>query len=184
MATIKATFGQGGSGLTPAGSAGSPGLAGILRDIADDLAAETSSNGLVCLPPTSGSTQATGAGGAMDWQVDITAGFVVVNSVEQAFAIQADFDVFSGASPIVDGNSIVGALVASEAAGSVALEVVLGASAVTGSEVAPTDAEITAGVGHSRWVKIAELTINRTGDTTVTQSQANAARMTLLTIKG
>ena len=37
MATILATFGSGGAGLTPSGSSGSPSLATILRDIADDL---------------------------------------------------------------------------------------------------------------------------------------------------
>jgi hypothetical protein len=37
MAAIPATFGTGGSGLTPGQSAGDPNLATILRDIADDL---------------------------------------------------------------------------------------------------------------------------------------------------
>lgn len=37
MAAIRSDFGIGGSGLTPRGQ-GTPALAGILRDIADDLA--------------------------------------------------------------------------------------------------------------------------------------------------
>ncbi len=148
----------------------------LIAKLDTDFGAQNQISGLTCLPPTNASTQATGATGDMDWNVDITEGFVVVNAVELAFAVDADFDVFSAASAVVDGNSQVGALVASEAAGTVSLEMVFGAAATTGTEVAPTDAEITTGVGHARWVKIAELTINRTGDTTVTQSQANAAR--------
>jgi len=177
MGTINKGDYDGGRNITP--GSGARTLVGDLQDVADDMASLHNSravDGLVCLPPTSASTQATGASGAMDWNVNVTEGFVLVNGVEAAFAVAADFDVLSAASPIVDGNSIVGALVASEASGTTSLEVVNGASAVTGLEVPPTDAEITTGVGHSRWVKIAELTINRTGDTTVTQSQKNSAR--------
>jgi hypothetical protein len=39
MATIKTTFGSGGAGVTPGGASGSPNLATVLRDIADDLTA-------------------------------------------------------------------------------------------------------------------------------------------------
>ena len=39
MATIKENFGSGGSGLTPNKSAGTPSLATILREIADDFTA-------------------------------------------------------------------------------------------------------------------------------------------------
>jgi hypothetical protein len=37
MAVIKANFGSGGSGITPNRSAGTPWLAQILRDMADDF---------------------------------------------------------------------------------------------------------------------------------------------------
>ena len=37
MAAISTRFGSGGSGLTPGGASGSPSLATVLRDIADDL---------------------------------------------------------------------------------------------------------------------------------------------------
>lgn len=43
MGAIKTTFGTGGSGLTPTHSLGQSDLAGILRDIAADLAAIKSS---------------------------------------------------------------------------------------------------------------------------------------------
>ena len=39
MAAISERFGSGGANLAPGGSAGSPSLAEVLRDIADDLAA-------------------------------------------------------------------------------------------------------------------------------------------------
>lgn len=198
MTTINSDTFEGGAKTYPDGTSNH--LAKTLQEVADDLTSVhghvtsllTKVEGLACLPPTNASTQATGATGALDWNVDITQGFVVVNGVEVAFDVQADFDVFSDPSPIIDGESIIGALVASEAAGTTSLEVVNGAAATTGSQVAPTDAEITTGVGHARWVKITELTLNRTGDTTVTQSQANAARESfqsgalnaLLTIKG
>lgn len=182
MSTINKGDYDGGRNTTTA--SGPRDLAGDLQAVADDFtnlhshltALLTKVSGLVCLPPTNASTQATGASGALDWNVDISEGFAVANAVEATFAVQADFDVFSDDSPVTDGQSIVGALVASEAAGTTSLEVVNGAAATTGSQVAPTDAQITTGVGHARWVKIAELTLNRTGDTTVTQSQKNSAR--------
>jgi hypothetical protein len=39
MAQISPRFGSGGANLTPGGASGSPSLADVLRDIADDLAA-------------------------------------------------------------------------------------------------------------------------------------------------
>jgi hypothetical protein len=38
MATIKTSFGSGGSNLTPGGASATPSLATALRDVADDLA--------------------------------------------------------------------------------------------------------------------------------------------------
>ena len=37
MATIKASFGSGGTNMTPGGASAQPSLATVLRDIADDL---------------------------------------------------------------------------------------------------------------------------------------------------
>lgn len=39
MATIKTTFGSGGANVTPGTASGSPSLALVLRDVADDLTA-------------------------------------------------------------------------------------------------------------------------------------------------
>jgi hypothetical protein len=57
---------------------------------------------------------------------------------------------------------------------------VKGTPDTTGTQVAPTDAEIQTAVGAGNdWVKIAECTLNRTGDTTVTESQDNTGRPVL-----
>jgi hypothetical protein len=128
--------------------------------------------------PTTGSTQASGVGNT-DWNVDIDAMVVVVGGVAKHFEDQADYDVHSGSllTGLSNGNSVIAALVAKNVSGTVSLAVVKGTAATTGSQVAPTDAEIQAGVGAGNdWVKLAEITINRTGDTTVTQSQDNTKR--------
>jgi hypothetical protein len=135
--------------------------------------------GMLAGTPTTGSTQATGAAGVTDWNVNIAAGLVTVGGVIQEFAAQADYDVHSGSvyTGLINGNSAIVALVAKNVAGTVSLALVKGTAAVTGSQVAPTDAEIQASVGAANsWIKIAELTINRTADTTVTQSEDNEKR--------
>ena len=177
MVAIKATFGTGGSGLTPKGQ-GDPTLAQALRDGIDDVnsiagaSADGVLMGLRAGTPTTASDQLTGAGGNLDWNVDVEAGSCVVNDVEGNFEAEADHDVTSGSAIITDGQSIYAWLVASEAAGTVSKEVVLGTAATTGEQVVPTDAEITTGVGHENWTKLALLLINRTADTTVTQSES------------
>lgn len=159
-----------------------------LMDVATDLAglqqtAATSASlgqsygvmdGLVVSDPTTPSTQASGVGNT-DWNVDVSAGVAVVNDVEKAWAAQADFDVHSGSLLLADGESVAGFMVMSEASGTVTMSAVLGAAATTGTQVAPTDAEITTAIGHSNWQKLAAILLNRTGDTTVTQSQDNAS---------
>lgn len=137
--------------------------------------------GCECETPTTGSTQATGATGVTDWNVNLRAGVVIVGGVALNVADDADYDVHSGS--IVTGlqstYTVVAALVAKNVSGTVSLQVVLGTAALTagGTAVGPTDAVIQAAVGAANsWVKIAELTINRTADTTVTQSQDNSKR--------
>lgn len=181
MSAIKQNFGSGGANLVPNAGQGEPTLAEALRDAADDLAdiagskAEGSGivDGMYAKDPTTGSSQLTGTGNT-DWNVDIQAGVVEVNAVPKDFAAQADFDIHSGShvdAGFTDGKSIVAAVVAKNVAGTVSMDKVLGTPATTGSEVAPTDAEIQTAVGASnKWAKICECTLNRTGDTTVTES--------------
>ena len=125
--------------------------------------------------PTTGSTQGSGAAGATDWNVNIEAGIVVVGGVAKDFAAQADYNVHTGSvypGLTAASKSAIAAIVCKNVSGTVTMVVVEGTVATTGSQVAPTDAEIQAAVGAGNaWVKIAEVTINRTADTAVTQSE-------------
>ncbi len=128
--------------------------------------------------PTNASTQASGVGNT-DWNVNLSAILVTVDGVSQHFVPQADYDVHSGSllTGLADTYSVRAALVAKNVAGTVSLAVVKGTAALTAAVVAPTDAEIQSGVAAGNaWVKIAELTINRTGDVTVTQNEDNGKR--------
>lgn len=165
------------------------GLSEDLRDVADDLAglqptstsyvdlAQNNSifTGLVGIAPTTPSSQITGAGNT-DWNVDITTGSCIVNSVEGTFAAQADFDMHSGSQLLTNGQSVYAWIVAAESGGTVTQTKVVGTPATTGSQTIPTDADITTGVGHANWIKLTLCLLNRTGDTTVTQSQSNIYR--------
>lgn len=147
------------------------------------LEAETRANlvhqGMLVGTPTTGSTQATGAG-ASDFNVDITPGILAVNGKVKEFAAQADFDLASAGSAIItNGQSIVVSIVAYQnvVSGAIGLRTFRGAAATTGSEEPISDADITAGFGSNTvWYRLANVTVNRTGDTTVTQSHDNTAR--------
>jgi len=81
----------------------------------------------------------------------------------------------------VIGASAVAAIVAYGTAGTIL--VVRGAAATTGSQVAPTNAAIQTAVdlltSGAPWVKLGETTLNRTGNTTVTQTYDNTQRPSL-----
>jgi len=129
--------------------------------------------------PTTASTQLTGAG-VTEWRVDIEALLVAVGGVLAEIAAAADFVIHDTTNLFADGESVIAALVAKNVSGTITVVAVKGAAAVTGSQVAPTDGEIQTAVGAGNdWIKIAECTINRTGDTSVTQSQDNTFRPAL-----
>jgi hypothetical protein len=134
--------------------------------------------GLIAGVPTTPSSQAAGVGNTT-WQVNLSPGFVVVNGVAKDFDVQADYSIHSGSmyTDLHSGDSAIATVVAKNVAGTVSLHVVKGAAAVTGSQVAPSDAAIQAAVGAGNaWAKVSECTINRTGDDTCTQSQVNILR--------
>jgi hypothetical protein len=182
MADIPENWGTGGTPLSPTGVDSQPTLAAAMRDVADDLADFGSAQadgsgvieGLFVTDPTTGSSQLTGVGNTT-WNADVRAGLCEVNAVFKEFAAQADFSIHSGShvdAGFIVGASIMAAIVCKNVAGTVTMVAVKGAAATTGSQVAPTDAEIQAAVGASNgWCKVAECTLNRTGDTTVTESQ-------------
>jgi hypothetical protein len=137
----------------------------------------TVANGLMAAAPTTPSTQATGTGNTA-WRVNLDKGVVVVGGVRKEFAAEADRVLHSASfyTSLDSGDSAIVAIVAKKAAnGAVTLVNVKGAAAVTGLQVAHTDAQIQAAVGAGLdWVKVCECTLNRTADTTVTQTQDNA----------
>lgn len=130
-------------------------------------------DGLIAGAPTTPSSQAVDAapGGETDWNCNISAGYVFVNSVGGYFAAQVDFDVSSAVRLMDIGQAMYAWLVASEAGGVVAQEVVLGVAAALGAETIPDDAAITAGVGHANWTKLALLHASRTADAVVATTE-------------
>jgi hypothetical protein len=138
-------------------------------------------SGLWLKIPTNASTQATGAG-ATDWNVDLTPGHVVVEGVKAAFDYQADWSFWDTTqlTGLDSGDTVVAALIAELIAGTPTLKKVIGTAATTASGLAvgPTEAQIVAALATATnpWIKLGEATINRTADTTVTQSQDNSQR--------
>lgn len=128
--------------------------------------------------PTTGSSQLTGTGNTT-WNADVEALIATVGGVAKELGVQADFSIHASSflTGLVNGASCIAALVLKNVSGTVTMVAVKGTPATTGSQVAPTDAEIQTAVGAGNdWVKVAECTLNRTGDTTVTESQSNIVR--------
>jgi hypothetical protein len=108
------------------------------------------------------------------WRVNLAAGVARLGPAAKDFTAQADFSVHSATQLVANGQSCVAALVAKNVAGTVSIVAVKAAAATTGSQKAPTDSAIQAAVGAGvDWIKLSEVTINRTADTAVTQSQDN-----------
>jgi hypothetical protein len=180
--TIKTSYNSGGAAQNPIGdSTDHPSLATVLRGIADDLDYMIDygvMEGMMLDTPTTGSSQASGVGNT-DWNVKIEKGIVVVDGVVEEFAEQDDFDIHSGSflTGFSNGNSCIAAIIAKNVSGTVSCAAVTGTPDTTGSQVAPTDAEIAAALGATdTWTKIGECTLNRTADTTVTESDDNTKR--------
>jgi hypothetical protein len=204
---IKTNFNSGGRAMHPArgrADGGTDNLTRALRDICDDLAAirnagSTSlrSGGIVPVQllsdPSTGSSQLTGTGNTT-WNVNIAAFECIVGGVKKVFAAQADFSIHAGSflAGLVNGASCLAAIVAQNNGGTVTCVAVKGTPATTGSQVAPTDAQIQSAIGATLpWVKVGECLLNRTGDTAVTESQDNVVMETyvhrsvaLETVKG
>ena len=128
--------------------------------------------------PTTGNAQLTGTGNTT-WNVDVTALLCCVEGLATELAVAADFSIHSGSfiTGFADGESVVAALVLKNDSGTITMDSVQGTPATTGGQVGPTDAEIQAALGAGvSWIKLAETTLNRTADTTVTESHDNTAR--------
>jgi hypothetical protein len=128
--------------------------------------------------PTTPSSQATGTGNTL-WNINIGALIASVGNVPVEIAAAADTAIHSGSflTGFTSGKSCVAAVVLKNVSGTITCVTVKGTPATTGSEVGPDDATIQTAVGaNNNWIKLAETTLNRTGDTTVTQSHNNAVR--------
>lgn len=209
MSTITTEFGSGGTHMTPHGSDG-PTIATALRDVADDLAAlkgamgitQTGGDGVVeglrAEGPTTPSSQLTGTGNTTWNAGDIDAGWVCLDGVFKKFAAQTSFSIHASSflTGLTSGKSCIAAIVCKNVTGTITMVAVKGTPATTGSQVAPTSAEIQAAVGAgNHWAKVMECTLNRTGDTTVTESRdltkrdlssglGSTSGVTLATVKG
>lgn len=136
-------------------------------------------DGCLLAAPSTPSSQASGVGNTL-WNVNIGSGTKIVNGVALNQAEVADETIHSGSllTGLINGTSAITAIVAYGVSGTILA--VTGTPATTGSQVAPTDAEIQAAVdlltADAPWVKLGETTLNRTGDTTVTQTYDNTKR--------
>jgi hypothetical protein len=128
--------------------------------------------------PTTPSSQITGSGNTT-WNVNISHLLACVDGHFQEVLAAADVAIHSGSKLLDSGQSCIAAIVAKYASATISIVAVKGAAATTGAQVAPTDGEINTGVSSVPWVKLAEITLNRTADTTVTQSQDNCKRPAL-----
>jgi hypothetical protein len=123
-----------------------------------------------------GSTQGSGAGVAPNIDFDTTAivEAVAAGTFVGEVAAGTDIDADAGdqiAWGATSGKSVVGAVVLLDSG---AFEIAFGTVADTGAEAAPTDAEVQAWLDAEAitdgWVRICDATVNRTADTTLTQS--------------
>lgn len=131
-----------------------------------------------------GTTQASGANGAFNFDCDVSAIYsaTVAGTPGHSLAVQADADsdagddVAWGATSAVEVTYAV-VLSTGSANDTPAIVAVHGDVATTavGSD-APTDAEITTELGHSNWFRLATMLITRTADTTVTVGVDNTVR--------
>lgn len=128
-----------------------------------------------------GTTQASGPNTSPNFDVDTTELLAQVKGVPQHLAAQTDADADAGDQIIfgaTSGKTAVMAVVLETGAlnDTPAVVGVAGAVADDGSEVAPTEAEIEAGVGHANWILLGDVTLARTGDTAITFTASYARR--------
>lgn len=164
---------------------GSPSLidaqASKVLAIVSSVAAFLHSFVLGCIVSDGGSAQASGANGALTLDIDTTR--IVDAAVSgkghelaaQTAVLPSTASVLWGAT---SGKAVIATVVLKTGANNdtPAIDAVFGAVAATGAQVAPTEAEITAALGHSNWAKIAEVTVTRTGDTAITVAVSHKAK--------
>lgn len=129
-----------------------------------------------------GTTQASGASGTLNFDIDTTAiPEALIDGEVHTLAAQTDADATAGNAVTwgaTSGKAVVAAVVLSggSANDTPAIETVFGDVATSGSQVAPSDDDIDTALGHDNWTRLADVTITRTADTTVTFAADNAVR--------
>jgi len=131
-----------------------------------------------------GTTQASGASGALNFDVDVSAiDDLTVNGAPFPAGVGAAVDaVATGGDGLVWGGtsdlSVVIALVLSTGVDNdtPAYTSVQGSPARTGDQDAPSDSAVAEALGHGNFLRICDVTVNRTGDTTVTLSFDHSVR--------
>lgn len=131
---------------------------------------------------TTGSSQLTGTGNGT-FLYDITEGIVVIDATPLTVAKAADSACEAPGDIIASGQSIFYAIIGwkNPVTGAVTLKSVKGTAALTAVAIAPTTAEIEAGLPlGAAWVALGTIKISRTADTTVTETVNNTIRPTLV----
>jgi hypothetical protein len=120
-----------------------------------------------------GTTQASGAGTALNFDVDVAALSGVAGGVPFVEAAATDVDSDAGISfGATSGKSVVYRLVTDGAT----YTAVPGDVADTGDEEPPADADVTTAVGTAQWAIVADVTVDRTADTSVTVTVDHSVR--------
>lgn len=152
------------------------GLVNRIKEIAAHQANKV--EGCFVVNPTTGSVQTNNAGGgAVDWNVNIEPGIITVGGVALHREKAADFDVSNAVKLAEVGESVAATIYAKNHLGTVTVEKILGAAAVTGAQIPPTDEAITAAcAAGDSWIRVADIVYNRTGDAALTQAQDSTQR--------
>jgi hypothetical protein len=134
--------------------------------------------GLGAYDPTTPSVTAAEPGGVATLRCNLTSGLVLVDGVPLVIPTTADYAVSGGTKLCAVAQSVIISLVAKNNGGTMSLEKVVGTAAATGAQVPPDDAAVQAALGGAgiKWVRVADVTYNHTGDGTSTQSEDNTSR--------
>jgi len=165
------------------------GQSGLVLSLLNALAAWHYNHAEGGLVTDGGTTQPTGVSAAPNFDVDVSALVGVCDGVACELVAQTDAD--SDAGDGVDfgatsGFSCIFAVVLETGTDNdtPAIKGIAGAVAADGSEVAPTDAEIDTDLSHAHWVRLANVTLQRTGDTAVTVTIDNTVRPSVTAYSG
>lgn len=166
------------------------GLARDLQEIADDLATlrdvatgaavvNKVVEGLLASAPSTPSSQAAGTGNTT-WRANLSAGVVVVDSVEKAETAQADFSIHSGSMLVAASQEVVARIVEQNHGGVLSTVAVKGtAVASTTGATAPSDAAVQAALATpatDTWVELCRIRLARDAGVTLTATYDHSHR--------